>query len=208
MISILIPTKGRPDRLKACVESIDIPCEILVLATCANDVPTSILGRVDVFYDSTLTIIQAQNLLASEARGHVLPICDDVEFDPGSLAILEEAIRYTQGWSAFGLNVTNMDHSKYGFMCIGRRLFIDEMKGILFHKGYKHFYADTELGEMLEDAKHYKFLEDCTLNHYHPTSGSKKDKTHTDGRTDKLQHDSSLYRKRKEELAVRGFLHR
>ena len=165
MISLLIPTKGRPDKLQQCIKSIDIDCEIFVMATCPSDVTHEVLNRATVHFNSNLTVIQSQNILASICNGSPFPICDDVEFDPGSLSLLDDMLSATQEWKAFGANVTNMNHSKYGFMCIGKKLFEHELNKKLFFPKYKHFYADTELGERLDIGGHYAFAEDVTMRH-------------------------------------------
>lgn len=202
MISILIPTKGRPEKLERCVKSVDIYCEIWILATKPEDVPHDVMidSRVKVFFDENMTIIQAQNFLASKATGHILPITDDIVFDRGSidaaLDILYCSFFNFDGDGIVGFHVKNMNCADYAYMLVGKRFYNETLKGELFHSGYEHFFADQELSEIAKKRKKFVVCLDATIKNYHPNAGFQEDETHRYRRGEKLAHDQELYRRR------------
>jgi hypothetical protein len=202
MISVLIPTKGRPEKLERCVKSIDVGCEILILATKPEDVSefTRKDWRVDIYIDETLSVIEAQNVLAEHAKYDLLPISDDIEFDPGSIerainVLYDENFRF-MGNGVCAFHVRNMECADYAYMLVGQKFYVDVLKCILFPGGYKHFYADQELGDKAKSLSKFCYCLDATIVNYHPNAGYKEDETHKYQRSEKIAHDEELYNRR------------
>lgn len=202
MLSILIPTKGRPEKLERCIKSIDVGCEILVMATKESDVPANVLKdwRVDVYYDDTLSVIDSQNVLASNAKYDLLPISDDIEFDPGSIQRAKDTL-YDQNLGFMGngvaaFHVRNMECADYAYMLVGQKFYVDVLGCKLFHGGYKHFYADQELGDKAKSRSKFVYCLDATIVNYHPKAGYQEDETHKYQRSEKIAHDEELYNRR------------
>ena len=191
MLQILIPSKGRPESLKRCVESIDIGCYIYITVTSHDDILSSTTTDIDYLeLMPNSSVIECQNRMARNMHGHKLPIADDVEFDKGSirkaLNILEDGV--------VGFNVTNMQSTDTSFMLISEEYY---NKYGLFYEEYKHFFADTEYGEQAKKRGKFKFCKEATMKHYHPSSGAKIDNTHKYARRNGIwQHDYNLYKER------------
>ena len=193
MITVLIPTKGRPESLVRCVRSIPPQYGFVIVATCGEDVPSEVIEMPHVYkrimYSPTWTIIEAQINAAKAAIGHIIPAADDVEFLPGCIESAEKVLNK----NVVGLNVVNMPHSRYGFMLIDREYIT---QNDFFCPDYKHFFADTEFGGNAERDGRFIFCKEARMNHYHPSATGKADKTHSEGRNEKLSHDEQVYCRR------------
>jgi hypothetical protein len=199
MLSILIPTKGRPEKLERCVKSIDVDCEILIMATKEDDVSEYVRNdkRVDIYIDPTLSIIESQNILANIAEYDLLPITDDIEFDKGSIqnainVLYDNNFRF-HGNGVCAFHVRNMECADYAYMLVGRKFFDEVLGEVLFEGGYKHFYADQELGDKAKKRSKFCYCMDATILNYHPSAGYAEDETHKHLRSEKLSHDEKLY---------------
>lgn len=193
MISVLIPTKGRPKRLKQCVNSIDADCEILVLATTESDVDFDDT-RMSVSFNPDLSVVQAQNYLASIAEFDLVPTCDDVEYYPGALQNAQKMLNQKfSGNGVIGFSVTNMKCNDDAFMMVGRQWY--DCYG-LFNPAYEHFYADTELGNKAKSAGKFSICPNAKMKNYHPFVTGQEDETHRFRRAEKLAHDEQVYRSR------------
>jgi hypothetical protein len=191
MISVTIATKGRPDKLARCVNSINACCEILILATSLNDISQQTLDdeRVTIYYDSTLTPVAAQNFLASKAKYNIMPASDHVEYHPNSITEARKLLyEEFDGYGVVGFNVTNVDANDDAFVLVGREWY--DRHG-LYCPEYQHFYADTELGDIAKNMVRFAFCEDAIIESY-----VEHDATHNHKRAEKLAHDEQVYRNR------------
>ena len=195
MVSVLIPTKGRPEKLARCVNSINACCEILILATSPNDIAQQTLDdeRVTIYYDAKLSVIQAQNFLASKAKYNLMPTSDHVEYMFDSITEARKML-YSEfdGYGVVGFNVVNMRANNDAFVLVGREWY--EKRG-LFNPEYQHFYADTELGDYAKALGKFKVCELARMKNYHPSCGVEADATHNEKRSEKLEHDRLVYEK-------------
>jgi hypothetical protein len=132
---------------------------------------------------------------------HILPIADDVVFMPGALEQAIEVMngQFPGGNGVVGLHVKNFNASPYAFMLIGRGFLQNDLGGVLFHSGYKHFFADTELGECARSRGKF-YLSAAEVIHHHPASGAAEDSTHRRSRQENWTDDHALYEKRKAQL--------
>lgn len=189
MISILIPTKGRPESLKRCIKSIDVPAKVIVVASHLSDIFG--VEVKDFIVDSSLNPVQAQLEAYKKAEGHILIACDDIEFMPGAIQKALDML----GDGIVGFNQINIPGgSQYAFMLISEAY---HKEFGYFHKHYKHFFADTEYGEQAKERGRFKFGAECHVKHYHPSATKQPDATHNNNRMDKLSHDMELYELRK-----------
>jgi hypothetical protein len=96
-----------------------------------------------------------------------------------------------------GLNVVNFKAAAHAFMLVGRKFFQDRLKRQLFHPGYRHFYADIELGMFAESLGKFKVCPEAKINHFHPVVGAVMDATHRRNRLEKWEADNQLFTERK-----------
>lgn len=212
-LTLTIPSTGRPERLCDCLRSIDIEADVRVGAVCGDDLPSDIPTRIAErisFEFSIDTPVIIQNVLAGKSRGHVLPISDDIVFDKGAIQTALDALdlHFPDSDGVVGFNIKNMtekDKSPYAFMLIGETFFNERLGRVLFYTGYKHFFADTELGEYADSVGKFKFCAEAMLTHFHPSTGTPADATHTKNRGEKWQHDHRLYQDRKKSWQKNGF---
>jgi hypothetical protein len=149
-----------------------------------------------VFYDKDMTIIKAQNFLASRSLSgsHLCPTCDDVEYCDDAIGIAEAMLMDKfNGDGVIGFSVINMKCNDDAFMLIGRTFYDGVLEGQLFHDGYEHFYADTELGRLAKSLGKFAVCADAKMLNYHPAGGYGEDVTHKHRRAEKLDHDRTVY---------------
>jgi hypothetical protein len=167
---------------------------VLVLATKQDDVYSAPRG---VFhFNAEMTIIQAQNYLASLADedSHLCPTCDDVQYIGDAIITAENMLMDKfDGDGVIGFNVINMRCNDDAFMLIGRKFYKNTLGRRLFNPEYWHFYADTELGALAKSLGKFSICDDANMINYHPVAGYPEDATHTDGRREKLDHDRRVY---------------
>lgn len=195
MLSINIATKGRPNSLLRCVNSIPDYADIHIYACDNEDVPKEIINRnkIIVFFDKDITVIAAQNEMAKWSIGHILPTSDDVEFMPGAIDIAYSLVLHHGGDIVVGFRTENMKSNDDAFVMVGRKFY--EQHG-LYHDGYRHFYADTELGDKAKRLNKFIYCNEALLKHYHPAVTGVSDATHNFQRNEKLIHDEQVYNSR------------
>lgn len=192
MFSLIVPTKGRPDGVARLLKSIDIPCAVMLCATCNDDLPSN-LYVLNEFLSIDIRIsgdpvVKSFNDAAMYAHNTIAVICDDMEFLPGALA---KALNDVRPDHVTGFRTANIPDA-IPIPFIG----IDYYKrvGRLADPAYKHFFWDEEIIEQSKLVGKYTFVRDyALLNHYHPSAGGVADKTFRDGRTEKWQHDKQVY---------------
>jgi hypothetical protein len=207
MITITIASTGRPQKLKACIDSIpkDIDAQIKIgCRSVAEDIPLGILKdkriAISVFSEDPVPVQNALGVTAP-IGSHVLPISDDIVFAEGAiqnaLKCLEDSFENDCG--VVGFKIANMDEknaSPYAYMLIGSVFFTDILKRKLFWHEYKHFYADTELGNFAKWLDRFIVCNDAEVMHFHPSAGYPADYTHTNRRHEKWKHDYRIYEER------------
>lgn len=195
-MTVMIPTKGRPEKLLRCVMSIDFEVDIVILATCKDDVPEKVFNHAKVYINKDLTVPQAFNFLASQVDGDLIMGSDDVEYESGYFKAVEKMFNELGRDCVLGTVVSNMVCNEDAFQAIGSE-FRKRFKDKLYCEEYKHFYIDTEMGDFARKLNKFFICPDARLKNYHPVSGEPADKTHSEGRNEKLSHDRELYERRK-----------
>lgn len=207
LITITIPTTGRPDKLSQCLKSIDYKDTFIRIgAVSIEDVNLSDVSEMDnvsiIFNSSSIVEMQNDLAFASPDASHILAASDDIEFLPGAIRTAKECLLkvFPDGDGCVGLNIVNMeekDRSPYAFMLVGAKFFNERLHRELFYPRYKHFYADTELGLYACSLGRFVFCYDARVIHHHPATGAPADKTHLYNRTGKWEHDNKLFNERR-----------
>lgn len=203
MTTVIIPTKGRSEKLLRCVKSIGSGYDVRLYAIQPSDIHAEIypMDNVQIEFGGK-TIIQAQNYMASQCTGNVLPISDDVEFLPGAIKCAENMMKRKGNNAVIAFNVINMRCNDDAFVLVGNK-FIKE-RGYLFDEGFEHFYADTELGNYAKSKDKFFVCSKAQIKNYHPLVTKVFDETHNYRRSEKLEHDRKYY----EQLESSRLLHR
>jgi hypothetical protein len=213
LVTITIPSTGRKERLADCLMSIDYADSFVKIGASKNDdIPWHVLN--DKFLNNSsfqyiyFDPVYIQNFLAGSIRpgSHLLPIADDIVFEPGAIknAVFALNAAFPDGDGVVGFDVKNMDDDQkcpYAFMMIGNRFLSETLNGIPFFHKYRHFYADMELGELADCLGKFITCKDAGIIHFHPSAGYPKDETHMKARQEKWDHDNAVYVTRKKCLA-------
>lgn len=201
--TIIIPTKGRPEKLRRCINSIGNNYNIKIYATEPSDIPAELYKMDDVYIEfGNKNIVEAVNYLAKGCPGNILPSPDDIEFMPGSIRYAENVMKKHENNAVVAFKVINMKCNDDAFVLIGGK-FIKE-RGYLFNDGFEHFYADTELGNYAKSNNKFFICEKAHIKNYHPIVTRIFDETHNHRRSEKLENDRKHY----EQLESSRLLHR
>ena len=204
MITITLPTTGRPERVANFFNSIDYKDDFRLKIGCRvvrEDMPLRLINgdhkaNVEV-QEFDEDVVGVQNVLAASSSecSHILPISDDIVFHEGALSNAIEALDqyFPDGDGVIGFCTSNFKSSPYAFMLVGNTFFNKRLKRQLFHSSYKHFFADTELGRFAEKMNKFLLCEYAKINHYHPVAGFPKDETHVRNRKEKWEHDRRVF---------------
>lgn len=186
----MIPTKGRPEKLAVCLRSIPDWVDVFIVATQESDIPRGI-RNAHILIDPKMSVPQAFNYMVSKSSGDIVMASDDIEYDPQAFHVLTSLLTKHGRDVVIGMGVSNMECNEDAFQCIGKT-FKDE-HAPLYHEGYKHFYIDTEVGDLARSLGKFVYCPSAHLKNFHPNSGCAADATHTQGRSEKLFHDQELY---------------
>ena len=200
MISVIVPTRSRPEKLERMVSSLDIECEVLIVPTFKTDVTNKVISdsRVHIVeMDQAHTVVQAFNLMAEQAKYDIVTASDDLEFMPNSLMQAKhELYDKFNGCGVVGFSTVNMQSNDDAFVIVGQSFFNIHLNKVLWHPEYLHFYGDTELGRKAKKLGLFKLSDTALIINHHPSSGERADETHNHNRTEKLAHDEQVYRRR------------
>ena len=204
LVTVTIASTGRKERLSDCIRSIDYDnVRVRVGVREGADIPTDIQMTFSALFTNDFPVAVQNDLASSiEERSHVLAIADDIIFEPGAIQEAVDTLNdaFPDGDGIIGLNITNMRNDQkcpYAFMLVGSKFFNERLARVLFFPGYRHFFADMELGEYAESLGRFRFCSEARVIHFHPSTGAPADRTHTEGRQGKWEHDNELYLERK-----------
>lgn len=189
-MTVLIPTKGRPDKLLRCVKSIPANIHVAIHATCASDIHPEVAERINTSISfGCENVVQSFNLLADRTHGNVFLANDDVEFLDGCFSTAFSALR--SDYHMVGIHVANMKCNDDAFALVGRML-INE-RGFLFNPRFLHFFSDTELGSYAKSRGLFSVCRDAKIINHHPQFSGEYDSTHSTGRREKWLHDKAVW---------------
>lgn len=209
MLTITIATTGRPKKLNDCLNSIGSMPDVEIRIGCRSiqdDISPDIIKRRPPFgfmnisiSASGCSIIETQNRLAVTVneKSDILPIPDDITFQKMAIdaALKEMDDRFPGHDGIVGFNIINLGKaaSPFAVMLIGSGFFNNNLKRTMFFAGYKHFYADTELGMNAERLGKFYLCKEAEVIHFHPAAGYPADKTHREKRNEKWTHDRKIF---------------
>lgn len=191
MISILLATMGRPDRVQAFVSS-------LIATTRGHDV--ELVAAVDQDEESVRRLAPADGAMSlvidwsDEPRGSsrawndalrastgdpVVLAADDLEFQPGWLeAALTCLTEFPDGWGLVGFNDGHWGPELSTHYMMSRRFVVEVLGGVVAWEAYHHSFNDREANARAQAAGRYKWCEGAKVFHRHWLFGDREqDKT-------------------------------
>lgn len=225
---ILIPTRGRTEKLYKCLESIE-GCKhedkIHVGIIFDNDedgfskfeperfnLNSSCRLLLSEWSDAEVPAgsVHCRNSVLSENRfkkHNVLYAVDDVVFKPGSIdaAIDELYENFPDGDGVIGFRQDGNSFHPTGMALVGSR-FVDRYPDRqLFYSGYFHFAAQEIHWHAEKLGKFKQGSEKVCVEHFHPQRPDVEiDKTHVDARKHK-KRDMGLIKERQEKKLIWGY---
>jgi len=207
-LNINIPTRGRPEKLDACLRSIDYAGEMKIFIYCYDriaDLPNR-LTELERIYPKDFCIIENKEILTIESHnivcripGHFLGLSDDIVFHEGAI---DRAVRMLQhSLKSDGIvdfTVANMTAPDGCYMLLGNS-FIDKFPGrIPYCPEYKFMFASAELRDFAKSIDCFEKNKNARLDHYHPAVTGKPDETHKRIRSRGIIHDDEkIYNERR-----------
>jgi len=185
LVSVVIPTRGRPERVASVVERFNqvtdwTPLEIIVV--CDGDreafwalsemqaegwIVTPLLQR---HRGST----EAWNLGLYASQGvYVVMLADDVWPEMGWLTEAMQVMRDELGGDGLvGLNGLNWpDFRLVNHYLLSRTFIKEHMGGVLAFPCYKHYFQDVEANERARRADKFAIAKAAIVRHDHPSVG-------------------------------------
>lgn len=176
MISVLAPTRGRPDALQAMADSVYATATgpVEVLAYVDDDDPSdySQVTGVRIVTGPRIVLSDCWNRLAAVADGDILGMgADDIRFrTPG----WDEKVRAVFDGYADGIVFVYGDdgvhHGKLGTHGFVSRRWVETL-GYFTWPGFVADYADTWLHELGQRINRIVYLPDVVTEHLHPVVG-------------------------------------
>jgi GT2 family glycosyltransferase len=185
VVSVLLPTTGRPERAEACVRSLLRTTEGHDIEVCAAvDCDPETSDRLDklgcyIDYSDELRGNNAWNAALSMAVGDpIVFAADDLEWQPGWLdAALEALSEYPDSLIGFNDGHWGAELSTHYLM---PRSFIVEVLGGRVAWDYPHSFNDAETNERAKRAGRYFWCEEARVYHHHWLFGDRpQDETDT-----------------------------
>lgn len=212
MISILVPTLGRPWAIGplACNVADVTPAGVyeLVFVVDHDDQDSREAAEqaggmtVVVVHDGTYPV-KIHAAYEASSMPFVVPTADDVVFHEGWYEAFEAAIE--DGVDVLGtsdLTPITAD-GRHATMPIIRRSYIEEPgaawaeTGTVFHRGYHHGWVETETCQLAMHRGVWKFTDRCVIEHKHPDWGTRPaDETDRKGNQAHKGHDYALFTER------------
>lgn len=188
-MTVVIATKGRPQKLARLLSTIPNWIPVRIHATAFSDLP-DLKRQANITFGQE-GVVESFNLMAMSSSDDILPICDDVTFSP---SCFDELLRYVSAnpsKEVFGLNIDNHKSLDCSAVFVKRRFL--QRRGFLFHPDFQHFFVDNEIGRAAKSAGLFMFCKSATLQHHHPDFSKEYDATHSSGRKAKLDHDKLVW---------------
>ena len=185
MVSILLPTLGRPEGLQRCLESIDrlyYPKHLIEVLIDDNPV-ASVPIKV--------------NRLMRQATGEVFVYAaNDMEFTPESLY---RAVKSSSGHGLVAFNTGELlpDKGNINEHFLIWRTTVEKIGGVIFNERFHHAGCDNLLWALCERIGEASRCEEAVVRHYHFSRGAVMDEVYRRG-WNQVEKDRAVL---KEELA-------
>ena len=200
-LNINIPTKGRPQKLKECIESIDYTGEYDIYIHCysaVEDLPKDLPPRNYIIHeDKTILTIESHNRTCKN-EGHFLGLSDDIKFHTGAIDMAVDMLENeAEGFGIVDFIVANMDSPDGCYMLLSER-YIDAFPDRTpYCPEYRFMFASAELRDYTKKIGRFFRCDSASLDHYHPTVTGKPDATHNRIRSQGIiGNDQRIYEKR------------
>lgn len=172
LISVILPTMGRPERARACVERVLATTdgyELQVIVAVDDDRQTleimQVLGVTISYCIERRGKSQAWNDGLALARGdYIVSLADDVQVEPGWLR--EALVVMPEGGGLVGFNDTHT--RKPTHWIASRNWIIEGMGGVMAWPCYLTSHNDVETHERAVRAGRYAWAEKAIARHDHP----------------------------------------
>ncbi len=216
MIDILVPTLGRQKALQPLAANIlnatpDGSFHVIFVADEADLETRQVLDKLcfpggpwsQVIEDGTYPHKTNAAYLAGSAD-LVLPTADDVVFHPGWLDAVLNALEdpSVQVVGTDDLSPATADRT-HATMPVLRRSYCESPgaswhePGKVFHEGFHHQYAETEICALAQHRGVWTFAEDAVIEHRHPDWNSRpRDATDEKGNGQNTDADRNLFHRR------------
>mgnify|MGYP001162881002 CR=1 FL=1 len=202
MVSIIIPSLGRTEQCKKCIERIyetmqGFLCEVIVI-TEDEETQKALKGMCTLIEEGG-TAVQKWNRGYAESIGSwVLLGADDLWFDMEWYKVFLNS--KNKGFVGFN-DLANYTGNATHFM-MSKDFINSVLDGHFIYPEYKAWYFDLEICHRARKAGRYLYLEDCIVEHRHWNwNKSKKDKTYELGQS-RINSDKLLYEKRKQKFDI------
>ena len=207
-LNINIPTRGRPEKLAACLKSIDYSGDLKIYIYCYDkdaDLPVDLIGYKKfkgmdycIIEDKNILTIESHNLVCKN-EGHFLGLSDDIVFH--ECAIARAVAKLECDFDSDGIidfNVANMTAPDGCYMRLGNKFISKFTNRTPYCPEYKFMFASAELRDFAKSIDRFKKAEHSKLDHYHPAITGKPDATHMRIRSRGIiQDDEKIYNERK-----------
>jgi hypothetical protein len=176
MISLLLPTTGRPDMAEQCVRQIrDTTDGHDVEIIAAVDADTTTRDRLTPLVDQLLysdtyrgCSTAWNDALAASAGDPVVFAADDLTWEPGWLdEALKTLARFPDGWGLVGFNDGHWGPELSTHYLMSRKFIIDVLGGRVAWDFYPHSFNDAEVNERAKRADRYAWCETAYVRHAH-----------------------------------------
>lgn len=204
MISVLLPTTGRPDRAEACIRQLRATADVEVI--CAVDCDPESARRLAPLVDKLLVATfyrgcsQAWNDCLAEASGDpIVFAADDLEWGEGWLeAALAKLAEFDDGWGMVGFNDGHWDGNELAtHYLMSRRFIVEVLGGVVAWPAYKHSFNDLETCERARLAGRYAWCESADVRHVHWLFGDRAQDDTDQRRLPDHPADQRIYDERK-----------
>lgn len=195
MISVLLPTTGRPEMAERCVARLldttdGVPLEICVAIDNCPETLDRIAGidhppraAVKIDYRQELRgNSQAWNdCLAASTGDPVVFAADDLEWGDGWWQNAAERLsQFPDGWGLVGFNDGHWGEELSTHYLMSRRFVVEVLGGVVAWPEYVHSFNDAEVNLRARQAGRYAWAEDAHVYHSHWLFGDRhRDETDT-----------------------------
>jgi GT2 family glycosyltransferase len=176
MISVLLPTTGRPDLAESCVRNLrhtttNHQVEIVAAVDCDPETRDRLEPLVDhlLYSDTYRGCSRAWNDCLAACEGDpVVFAADDLHWEPKWLEnALERLTEFPDGWGLVGFNDGHWNQELSTHYLMSRRFIIDVLGGVIAWDWYEHSFNDLEVNERAKRAGRYAWCEDAHVRHRH-----------------------------------------
>lgn len=201
LVSICIPTLGRPEQLNACISSAQDQ------RGCVN---REIVVEHDTFGPDRRGVAKNLKAAIERAKGeYILFVGNDCQMEPDCLSEAMDVMfsRFPDGIGLVALNDQGPFAGKLASHFVIARKMIPMVGGEVFPTCYRHVAGDNELTARAKKLGRFAYAEKAKIIHRHFTQGAVIDEVYKLGwKTEDVLHDRELLKKRAKEFEFEEFL--